>query len=99
MPENVSEAIDSYYSKDGGVNCRFTSFVDSYGGWNKFTRLVHQNSLGPLDLGASKEERAAAEKAFLDYVKKGMDAEEWKREMEEFLAESDAMAGIGGDDW
>jgi hypothetical protein len=32
MPENVSEAIDSYYSKDGGVNCRFTSFVDSYGG-------------------------------------------------------------------
>jgi hypothetical protein len=61
--------------------------------------MVHQNSLGPLDLGATKEERAAAEKAFLDYVKKGMDAEEMEREMEEFLAESDAMAGIGGDDW
>jgi hypothetical protein len=45
--------------------------VDSYGGWNKFKELVHQNSLGPLDLGATKEERAAAEKAFLDYVKRG----------------------------
>jgi RHS repeat-associated protein len=98
---SLSEAIDSYYSKDGGVNCRFTSFVDSYGGWNNFRKLVHQNSLGPLDLDATKEERAAAEKAFLNYVKKGMNAERYAEvdsEREEWLAEIDAMDGIR-EDW
>jgi RHS repeat-associated protein len=66
---SVADAIGKYYL-GGGVQKRFSSFIDSYGGLKKFASIVNSYETSPLNQFVDKQYKEAAQFGLINQIRK-----------------------------